>query len=282
MCLDNQELKALEAYRRQMERIEKSMRNVKYKIAILSGKGGVGKSVVAANLACAMASKGFKTGILDADITGPSIPKILGVRGNPLTAAPIGIMPVKTALDLRLVSMDLLLPDDDTPVIWRGPLKSAAIRQFLGEVLWGKLDYLFIDLPPGTGDEALTVARSIPNMTGVVIVTTPSDLSFIVVRRAVGFAKRLGLRILGIVENMSGFVCPKCGYKVNIFGSGGGKKMAEELGLNILGEIPIDPELNLSVEMGRPIVIWRPESPASNAFVEIAERLQKTLENVDG
>ncbi|RLI26959.1 ATP-binding protein [Candidatus Bathyarchaeota archaeon] len=282
MCLENQELKALEAYRRQMERIEKSMRNVKYKIAILSGKGGVGKSVVAANLACTMASKGFKTGILDADITGPSIPKILGVRGSPLTAAPIGIMPVKTALGLRLVSMDLLLPDDDTPVIWRGPLKSTAIRQFLGEVLWGELDYLFIDLPPGTGDEALTVARSIPNMTGVVIVTTPSDLSFIVVRRAVGFAKRLGLRILGIVENMSGFICPRCGYKVDLFGSGGGRRMAEELGLNMLGEIPIDPELNLSVEMGKPIVIWKPDSPASNAFVEIAERLQKTLENVDG
>ena len=280
--MENQELKALEAYRRQMERIEKSMRNVKYKIAILSGKGGVGKSVVAANLACTMASKGFKTGILDADITGPSIPKILGVRGSPLTAAPIGIMPVKTALGLRLVSMDLLLPDDDTPVIWRGPLKSTAIRQFLGEVLWGELDYLFIDLPPGTGDEALTVARSIPNMTGVVIVTTPSDLSFIVVRRAVGFAKRLGLRILGIVENMSGFICPRCGYKVDLFGSGGGRRMAEELGLNMLGEIPIDPELNLSVEMGKPIVIWKPDSPASNAFVEIAERLQKTLENVDG
>jgi ATP-binding protein involved in chromosome partitioning len=237
-----------EAYKRVLEldeAVNRRMGDVRYKINVLSGKGGVGKSVVTANLALALASRGRRglVGILDADITGPTIPKLLNLRGRELLAGPNGIEPIIGPLDVKVVSMDYLLPNDYTPVIWRGPLKSSAIKQFLGDIDWGKLDFLFIDLPPGTGDEPLTIAQSIPNITGAIIVTIPSEVSQIVVRRAVGFCRVLNIPIIGVVENMSGFVCPNCGAEVDIFMRGGGERIALEMGLDFLGRIPLDRRL---------------------------------------
>jgi len=251
------------------------MSKIKHKIVVLSGKGGVGKSTVTANLAMALAEidHSRKVGILDADITGPSIPKMLGVRGQRLDVALPGIFPVKGPLDVKVISMDFLLASDETPVIWRGPLKSIAIKQFLADVVWGDLDFLVIDLPPGTGDEALTVMQSIPNIGGVVIVTIPSEVSQIVVKKAVTFSRELKAPVLGIVENMSGFVCPKCGTETNIFRTGGGQKIADDLGVQFLGRIPLDPRICEDSDQGTPFILSHRDSPAATAFSEIVEKI---------
>ncbi|MHC1586614.1 MAG: Mrp/NBP35 family ATP-binding protein [Candidatus Hecatellaceae archaeon] len=269
-----------EAYQKQQERIKDSMRKIKHKIVVLSGKGGVGKSTVTVNLAVALARRHGpgKIGILDADITGPSIPKMLGIRSERLSAGPPGIFPAMGPLGIRVVSMDFLLPSDETPVIWRGPLKSSAIRQFLAEVVWGPLEYLLIDLPPGTGDEALTVMQSIPQVDGVVIVTIPSEVSELVVKKAVTFAQRLGAPILGVVENMAGFLCPKCGAVYEILRSGAGERMAKQLGLRLLGKIPLDPRISESSDLGIPLVDAYPDSPASKVFEEISQEIERILE----
>jgi ATP-binding protein involved in chromosome partitioning len=251
------------------------MSKIAHKIIVLSGKGGVGKSTVTANLGIALARRGHagRVGILDADITGPSIPKMLGVRGQKLDVGLPGVFPVIGPLNTRIVSMDFLLPSDETPVIWRGPLKSMAIRQFLAEVVWGDLDFLLVDLPPGTGDEALTVMQSIPNIGGVVIVTIPSEVSQVVVKKAVTFTRQLGAPVLGIVENMSGFVCPKCGAETSIFKTGGGQKIAEELGVRFLGRIPLDPRICEDSDDGTPFILRHRDSPAATAFIEIVEKI---------
>jgi ATP-binding protein involved in chromosome partitioning len=253
---------------------------IERKIVVLSGKGGVGKSTVTANLAMALASQGHadRVGVLDADITGPTIPKMLGVRGLGLDVGESGILPARGPLGTRVVSMDFLLPSDETPVIWRGPLKSIAIRQFLSEVLWGDLDYLIVDLPPGTGDEALTVMQSIPNIGGVVIVTIPSEVSQLVVKKAVTFTGQLKAPVLGIVENMSGFVCPECGTEISIFSTGGGQKIAEELGVPFLGKIPLDPRICEDSDRGTPFIVQHSDSPAAVAFREIVARIDKSFE----
>ncbi|MCW3993095.1 MAG: Mrp/NBP35 family ATP-binding protein, partial [Candidatus Bathyarchaeota archaeon] len=230
------------------------MSKIKHKIAVISGKGGVGKSTVTVNLAAALAMHGHSSsvGILDADIHGPSVPKIIGLEGQRLQAGPPGIFPVTGSLGIRVVSMEFLLPDENAPVIWRGPLKMTAIRQFLSDIVWGDLDFLLIDLPPGTGDEPLSVAQLLPEMDGVVIVTIPSEVSQIVVKKAVTFARKLGLPIIGIVENMSGFVCPECGAEIDIFMSGGGQKISEELSVPFLGSIPIDRKVCEDSDKGVP------------------------------
>ena len=222
----------------QERRLKASMGRIKHKTVVLSGKGGVGKSTVMANLAVALARKGHvvRVGVLDAGITGPTIPKMLGVRGQRLGVGPPGVFPARGPLDIRVVSTDFFLPTDETPVIWRGPLKSMAIRQFLSEVVWGDLQFLLVDLPPGTGNEALTIMQSIPSIGGVVIVTIPSEVSQIVVKKAVTFTRKLNAPVLGIVENMSGFVCPKCGTETSIFRTGGGQKIAEQLGVPFLDQ----------------------------------------------
>jgi len=255
------------------------MSKVKHKIAVISGKGGVGKSTVTVNLATAFAMHGHanSVGILDADIHGPSVPKIIGLAGQRLQAGPPGIFPATGPLGIRVVSMEFLLPDENAPVIWRGPLKMTAIRQFLSDIVWGDLDFLLIDLPPGTGDEPLSVAQLLPEMDGVVIVTIPSEVSQIVVKKAVTFARKLGLPIIGIVENMSGFVCPKCGAKVDIFMSGGGQKISEELGVPFLGSIPIDQKVCEDSDKGVPFIIEHADSPASKAFMEIVKRIEAFL-----
>jgi ATP-binding protein involved in chromosome partitioning len=276
-----------EAYKRVLELdevVKRRMGDVRYKIAVLSGKGGVGKSVVTANLALALASRGRRglVGILDADITGPTIPKLLNLRGRELLAGPNGIEPIIGPLDVKVVSMDYLLPNDYTPVIWRGPLKSTAIKHFLGDINWGKLDFLFIDLPPGTGDEPLTIAQSIPNITGAIIVTIPSEVSQIVVRRAVSFCRVLNIPIIGVVENMSGFVCPNCGAEVDIFMRGGGERIALEMGLDFLGRIPLDRRLCEASDRGELLVLSGEGTPTVRAFMNLAAKVEDYVKRVGG
>jgi ATP-binding protein involved in chromosome partitioning len=261
------------------QRVKLKMAKIKHKIAVISGKGGVGKSTVTANLAMAFATHGYvnSVGILDADITGPCIPKILGIHGQRLQSGPPGIFPVTGHLGMKVVSMDFLLPTEESPVIWRGPLKMKAIQQFLSDIVWGELDFLFIDLPPGTGDEPLSVMQLLPEMDGVVIVTIPSEVSQIVVKKAVTFAKHLNIPIIGVLENMSGFICPKCGEKVDIFKAGGGEKIAKDLAVPYLGKIPIDPEICRDSDRGSPFIIEHSNSPASKAFMDIVKKVEEFL-----
>jgi ATP-binding protein involved in chromosome partitioning len=235
---------------------EKVKMNVKHVVLVLSGKGGVGKSTVAANLAMALSNHGYATGLVDLDIHGPNIPKMLGIEEKRLASYDgKKIEPVRITGTLGVVSMAFLLPEKSTPVIWRGPMKMTAIRQFLEDVNWGDLDYLVVDLPPGTGDEALTIAQLAPNIEGAVIVTTPQEVAVLDSSKAVRFVQKIGLDVLGIVENMSGMVCPHCGESIDLFGTGGGKLAAQELGVPYLGHIPLDPEMRKAGDEGRPFII---------------------------
>jgi len=277
------ETEAIEEKRRLIEEQEQILKirmgKIKHKIAVISGKGGVGKSTVTVNLAMAFALHGYRVGILDADIHGPSVPKMLGLSGKRLEVGPPGIFPAIGPLGIRVVSMDFLLPDENTPVIWRGPLKMTAIRQFLSDIVWGNLDLLLIDLPPGTGDEALSVAQLLPEMDGVIIVTIPSEVSQIVVKKAVMFAKRFGLPIIGVIENMSGFICPNCGAKIGIFQSGGGKKISDDLNIPFLGSIPIDQKICEGSDKGMPFIVEHEDSQASKAFMEIVQKIEEFLKH---
>ncbi len=261
------------------QQIKARMSKVKHKIAVISGKGGVGKSVVTVNLAMAFAMHGYvnRVGVLDADITGPCVPKMLGIHGQRLQVGPPGAFPAVGPMGIRVVSMDFLLQNDETPVIWRGPLKMKAISQFLSDIVWGELDFLFIDLPPGTGDEPLSIMQLIPEMDGVVIVTIPSEVSQIVVKKAVTFSRKLNMPVIGIIENMSGFICPKCGEKINIFKVGGGEKIAEDLKTPFLGRIPVDPEICEDSDKGVPFVVEHKNSPAAKAFMEIVKKIEAFL-----
>lgn len=224
-------------------------------VLVLSGKGGVGKSTVAANLAIALANHGHSTGLLDLDIHGPDIPKMLGIEEKKLVSyVKNKIEPVQYSPNLKVVSMAFLLPERSAPVIWRGPMKMAAIRQFLEDVDWGHLDFLVVDLPPGTGDEVLTIAQIAPNIEGAVVVTTPQEVAILDISKAVRFAQEIGIRVLGIIENMSGLVCPHCGEEIDLFGTGGGKRAAEEMGVPYLGSIPMDPEMRKAGDEGRPFI----------------------------
>lgn len=270
---------ARNSYDQQERLLRDRMAKVKHKIAIVSGKGGVGKSVTTVNLAIALALHGHrnKVGILDADIHGPSVPKMLGIRGRSLKAGPAGMFPVSGPFGVEVVSMDFLLPNDDTPVIWRGPLKMSAIRQFLSDVIWGQLDFLLIDLPPGTGDEPLSVMQFLPEMDGVIIVTIPSEVSQIVVKKAVTFTRELKIPIIGIVENMSSFICPKCGSESSIFRTGGGMKIAEDLNVPFIGSIPLDPRICEASDIGKPFIVEYSDSPAAKAFMEIVDKVEAFL-----
>ena len=271
------------AYEEEERKRKARMGKIKHKIAVISGKGGVGKSTVTVNLAMAFAIHGYPNlvGILDADITGPCVPKILGLHGQRLQVGPPGVFPAMGPLGIKVVSMDFLLPSDDSPVIWRGPLKMKAISQFLSDILWGELEFLFVDLPPGTGDAPLSVMQLIPEMDGVVIVTIPSEVSQSVVRKAVTFARLLNIPVIGIVENMSGFVCPKCGEETNIFKVGGGQKIAEDLSIPFLGSIPIDPEICRDSDNGMPFIIEHKNSPATKAFMKIVKKIEDFLKNTN-
>ena len=260
----------------QEQRLKLKMNKIKHKIAVISGKGGVGKSTVTVNLAMAFALHGHedKVGVLDADIHGPCVPKMLGLKGEKLISGPGILFPVKGRLGIKVASMDFLLPTDDAPVIWRGPLKMRLIQQFLSDIAWGELDFLLIDLPPGTGDEPLSVMQLLPEMDGVIIVTMPSEVSEVVVKKAVTFARQIGVPIIGIVENMSGFVCPDCGAKINIFRTGGGKRIAEALSVPYLGSIPIDPKICRDADNGMPFVAESLDSLSAKSFGGIVKKIE--------
>jgi len=234
-------------------------------VAVLSGKGGVGKSSVAALLAVALHGRGNRVGLLDADITGPSIPKMFGLHQLP-GMGPAGILPAETNTGIKVMSINLLLPTEDEAVIWRGPLISSAIKQFWGEVVWGELDYLIVDLPPGTSDASLTVMQSIP-LNGVLLVTSPQDLAGMVVRKAARMAQHMGAPILGIVENMSYITCPKCGEKIEVFGPSQSSHMASQLQLPLLGQLPLDPELACAADAGEI------EKYGAELFASIADKV---------
>jgi ATP-binding protein involved in chromosome partitioning len=248
---------------------------VKNVIAVASGKGGVGKSTVAANLACALKKAGGTVGLMDCDIYGPSQPMMFGVAARPqMTARGDQILPIEQ-YGIGLMSMGFL-SDERTPVIWRGPMVHNLLRQFLGQVAWGPLDYLVMDLPPGTGDAQLTLTQLAP-LSGAVIVTTPQDVSLIDARKGLRMFQEVKVPVLGVVENMSVFACEACGHRHEIFRRGGARKLCEENGVPYLGEVPIDPEVVLGGDEGTPIVIRKPDSPAAKAFTELADRVAAGL-----
>jgi Mrp family chromosome partitioning ATPase len=252
--------------------------DVKHVILVLSGKGGVGKSTVSVNLAFALSAHGYKTGLMDLDIHGPNIPKMLGIENQRLTTLGSMIEPIRITGNLAVVSMGFLLPDISTPVIWRGPMKMSAIAQFLSEVDWGPLDFLVVDLPPGTGDEALSIIQLAPHVRGAVIVTTPQDVATMDALKAAKFVEKLDIPVIGIVENMSGLVCPHCREEIDIFGRGGGKKIAEQLGVPYLGSIPLDPDMRKAGDEGRPFVIRSKDSPTWKSVNHVMEELVKAVE----
>ncbi len=250
-----------------------TLNKIKNRLLVFSGKGGVGKSTVAVNLGLALAERQLKVGLLDVDIHGPNLAKMLGVEGKRLERAGENkIMPISVNKNLSIISMAFLLHDADTPVIWRGPLKMKLIEQFLSDVLWGELDWLVIDSPPGTGDEPLSVAQLIP-ATGTIIVTTPQEVSLLDSRKAVNFARKLNLRIYGIIENMSGLVCPHCGKQIDLFKEGGGERAAKELGVPFLGKIPLEPRIVELGDEGKPFILHDKMSKASKAFTKIVNKI---------
>jgi Mrp family chromosome partitioning ATPase len=239
---------------------------------VMSGKGGVGKSSVSVNLATALATMGHKIGLMDVDIHGPDIPRMLGIQGDLHANNDKKIVPARYSPRLSVVSIESLMPDKNEAIIWRGPAKHAAIRQFLGDVDWGDLDYLIIDAPPGTGDEPLTVAHFIKDAQAI-IVTTPQEVALADVRKSIRFCRQVDMEILGLVENMSGYACPKCGEILNIFGTDGGRRTAKEKGINFLGKIPLDPSLVALGDAGRSIQAENPSSPVAQAFKALAKEV---------
>ena len=250
-------------------KLEERLGLIRHKLLVLSGKGGVGKSTVAANLAVSLARAGNKVGLLDIDIHGPSIPKMLGLESQQIVGSEDGMLPVRVSENLAVMSIGFMHPGNAAPVIWRGPLKYGVIRQFLMDVDWGSLDYLVVDSPPGTGDEPLSVAQLIGRDAGAVIVTTPQDVAIADVRRCVTFCNKLSLPVVGIVENMSCYVCPKCGDRANLFGAGGGRRLAEEMDVPFLGEVPIDPDILTSGDIGKPFTAEYAISPGALAFAKV-------------
>lgn len=260
------------------EKLKRNMSQIKHKILVLSNKGGVGKSLVAVNLACSLSEKGFKVGILDADLHGPSVAAMLGFEGKKLQGSSEGIIPMNVSSNLVAVSMAFLIETSDAPLIWRGPLKMMALKQFLGEVEWGALDYLIIDSPPGTGDEPLSICQLIPELEGGVIVTTPQKVALLDSRKCINFLKNLNIPILGIIENMSGLKCPHCGKNIDLFKSGDGEKVALEFDIPFLGKIPIDINLVESSDEGKPYILQYKNSETAQVFNKIVELIITHIE----
>ncbi len=248
--------------------VREKMGQIKHKIIVLSGKGGVGKSTVAVNLATSLALEGKRVGLLDVDLHGPTVPQLLGLNGSPVTIEGETLHPVEVGENLKVMSIAFLLGEEDAAVVWRGPMKAVAIEQFLGEVEWGELDYLIIDSPPGTGDEPLAVCQAIGKMAGAIIVTTPQQTALNNVRRSISFCSLLDLRVLGVIENMAGFVCPKCGEVTNVFSKGGGADMAAKAGVPLLASVPLDPAIVEAGDSGRPYIYHYSKSPAAQEFAK--------------
>jgi ATP-binding protein involved in chromosome partitioning len=255
--------------------LQDNIGHIKHKVVVLSGKGGVGKSTVATNIAVALSVKGQKVGLMDVDIHGPSIPTMLGLEGNVLRGTETGLTPIVYSDNLRVMSIGFILRNQNDAVIWRAPLKHKLIRDFLTDVQWGEIDYLIIDSPPGTGDEPLSVAQLLEDADGAIIVTTPQDVALIDVRKAITFCRQVNLPVLGVVENMSGFVCPHCGKTVNIFKTGGGESMASDMGVPFLGRIPLEPKIVDAGDSGKPYFEFYRESETAQAFNRVIEPLLK-------
>ena len=259
-------------------KLQESLGKIKHVIIVMSGKGGVGKSTVSSNIACTLSMMGYQTGIMDVDITGPNIPKMFGIEDERLECENEKLIPVLVPPSLKVVSMAFLLPSKDDAVVWRGPVKMTAIRQFLEDVDWGDLDYLVVDMPPGTGDEAISIIQLIPKADGMVIVTTPQDVALLDSRKSITFSAQANIPIIGLIENMSGFICPHCGEKTDIFKSGGGVATAKNLNIQVLGAVPIEPRIVTSGDSGMPIVIDDPDSASAKIFKEITQKIIKTVE----
>jgi ATP-binding protein involved in chromosome partitioning len=262
-----------------MQIINYRMKKIKYKIAVISGKGGVGKSTIAVNLAMGLATRKKAVGLMDLDITGPNVARMTATEGMrpEVNSEHKSFIPVNGPLNVKIMSMAFLLASSDDPVIWRGPMKMGLVRQFLGEGEWGALDYLVIDLPPGTGDEILDILQLIPDAY-VLIVTTPQDVALLDSRKTAVMAKTMQHEILGFIENMSGFICPKCKEFTPIFGQGGTDKASVELDVEILGKIPIETEIRIGGDMGTPFLIQYPDSASAKEFNKILDKIQKYVE----
>ena len=258
-------------------KLQDTLSQIKHIIIVMSGKGGVGKSTVSSNLAAMLSMQGYQTGIMDVDITGPNIPKMFGVEDEKLHVLDEKLIPVTVPPSMKLMSMAFLLPDKDSPVMWRGPVKMGAIKQFIEDVNWGYLDYLVVDMPPGTGDEALSIVQLMPKADGMIIVTTPQDVALLDSRKSLRFGAETRIPIIGIIENMSGFVCPHCGEVTNIFKNGGGEAAARELNVQFLGRVPIEPGVVDAGDSGMPVVLKYPESASAKAFESIVDKVVKTV-----
>lgn len=257
--------------------VNKRMDGIKHKILVGSNKGGVGKSTVTTNLACALAEKGFQVGLADADLHGPNIPKLLKAENVRLRAEESGIVPFKTANGVRVASLGFLIEDPNMHIAWRDAVKYDFIIELLGNIDWGELDYLLVDLPPGTGNEQITIIDFIGDVGGAVIVTTPQDLALLDARKMISFSMDSNVPIVGIIENMSVMTCPHCSGEIDVFKTGGGKRLAEEMVLPYLGSIPLDRDITVQSDQGDPVVLSRPDSPAAKAFLELADNCHKFL-----
>ncbi len=255
--------------------VKQRMNDIKHKIIVGSNKGGVGKSTVTVNLALALSKKGFKVGLADADLHGPNVPKLLNAEGVRLKAVKEGVDPFVTENGLKIASLAFLIEDPGMHIAWRDAVKYDFIIELLGNIRWGKLDYLLVDLPPGTGNEQITIIDFIGNVDGTVVVTTPQDLALLDARKMISFARDSKVPIVGIIENMSSLNCPHCKKEIDVFKKGGGEKLAKELDLPFLGRIPLDSEITISSDAGNPVVLSKPDSVAAKAFLELAENCHK-------
>jgi ATP-binding protein involved in chromosome partitioning len=255
-----------------------NLRRIKRKIMIMSGKGGVGKSTVASNLAAGLALRGYRVGLLDCDIHGPTIPTVFGLESQRPDITEEGILPIQVLANLSVMSIGFLLENKDSPIIWRGPAKMGAIKQFLEEVSWGELDFLIIDLPPGTGDEPLSVAQLIPNCDGSVLVTTPQDVALISVRKSIKFSEKLNVPIIGLVDNMHGLICPHCGKSIEIFGTGGVEKASKDFNVPILARLPIEPKVAEMEDKGTVVQgLLEHNTEWQKNFEDVVTAVEKTL-----
>ncbi|MFP4194598.1 MAG: P-loop NTPase [Desulfosalsimonas sp.] len=265
--------------KQQQEEQEKSLKEtlgrIKHKFLVMSGKGGVGKTSVSVNLALALAEKGYKVGIMDVDVHGPDVPGMLGLTGL-LAGDGNKLSPMRYSDNLAVISIEGLMPDKDSAVIWRGPLKHSAITQFVSDVDWGELDFLIVDSPPGTGDEPMSVAQTVEGAQAI-LVTTPQEVALSDVRKSINFCNKVQMSVFGLIENMSGYKCPHCGETIDLFGTGGGEKTAEQFGVTFLGRIPFDQHLVKAGDSGQSYMKAYADSPATKAFEKIAERMAKLI-----
>jgi ATP-binding protein involved in chromosome partitioning len=272
--MDNRPQNHRHAMEAQDMAVNESLGKIKNKFIVMSGKGGVGKSSTSINLSMALANKGFKVGIMDVDLHGPDVPRMLGQTGMLEVNSKHKLEPIKYSDTLKAVSVESLTPSKDDAIIWRGPIKYSAIKQFIGDVDWGELDFLVIDAPPGTGDEPLTIAQTIPDAQAI-IVTTPQEVALADVRKSISFCKTVNMKIFGLIENMSGFTCPHCNENVNLFGTGGGEKTALTYGIHFLGKIPFDSRVVSCGDTGSSLEKMYSDSPVARSFAAIAENVVK-------